>query len=304
MNKLHDTLTKKKDCAYQNSVHYRYFYFFKKSTTSGKNNKIKKVKKVKKLFLTYIGLLKVLFSSRNKTVNKFVGWATETLFIAHLGTKEQKDILASKLMGVSVDIVKEVFNKTSSTLPTIYLLSIGKVKDLRVTLAISNEYDDEMIVFKGGETDNLVRRIDEHNATYGKMPGASLYLKHYNYIDPQYVKKAETEMLTVMGKMNFRFDHHKFNELLICSKKDIKIIIEQYINITRKYIGHIKDIVDKLKDLENELLKKDKENELLKKDRENDLLKKENELLKKDRENEILKKDIEINNLKKQIKNK
>ena len=192
--------------------------------------------------------------------------------------------------------------------PTLYLLSIGKVKDLRVTLAINNEYDDDMIVFKGGETDNLVRKIDEHNSIYGKMPGASLYLKHYNYIDPQYIKKAESELLTVMGKMNFRFDHPKFKELLICSKKDIRIISEQYTNITRKYIGHpqyagilllslaqeqghLKDITNKLKDLENQIviMKKDKEIELLKKDKENNLLKKEIE---------IIRKDIEIYSLK------
>jgi hypothetical protein len=171
MKKLHDTLTKKNVNSYQNNVHYRFFYFSKNTTTSGKT------KKVKKLYLTYIGLLKVLFSSRNKTVNNFVGWATETLFTAHLGTKEQKDKLSSKLMGISADIVKEVFNKTSSTLPVLYLLSIGKVKDLRVTLNISDEYDDEDIINKGGETIDLTRRIDEHNATYGKMPGANLCLK-------------------------------------------------------------------------------------------------------------------------------
>ena len=174
--------------------------------------------------------------------------------------------------------------------PTLYLLSIGKVKDLRVTLAIGDEYDDDMIILKGGETDNLIRRIDEHNTTYGKMPGTSLYLKHYNYIDPQYVKKAENEMFIIMEKMNFKFDHPKFNELLICSKKDIKVIIEQYTNITRKYIGHIKDITVKLKDLENQII-------LIKKDKENELLNKENELLKK--ENEILQKDIETIGLKK-----
>jgi hypothetical protein len=66
------------------------------------------------LYLTYIGLLKVLFSSRNKQVDRFVQWATETLFTAHLGTSDQKSKLTAKLMGVSLEAVKEVFNKTSS----------------------------------------------------------------------------------------------------------------------------------------------------------------------------------------------
>ena len=293
-----------KNSGYQKNIHYRYFYFSQNVVNYHKNKKIKKVKKIKKLFLTYTGLLKVLFSSRNKTVNNFVGWATKTLFTAHLGTKEQKDKLASKLMGIATDVVKEVFNKTSSTLPTLYLLSIGKVKDLRVTLNIGDEYDDDMIVCKGGETEDLTRRINEHGATYGKISGANLCLKWYNYIDPQYTSKAESELLTIFGKMNYRFTHPKYNELIIFSKKDTKIITEQYTNISGKYIGHIKEITNKLKDLENHitLLKKENEIELIKKDRENDLLKKESELLKK--ENELLRKDIEIMNLKKQIEKK
>jgi len=120
MKKLYDAVLHKNG-NYTNMVDYKYFYLNKNTLNSDKN------KKVKKIFLTYTGLLRVLFVSRNKTVGKFIGWATKTLFTAHLGTTEQKNVLASKLMGISTDIVKEVFNKTSSTLPTIYLVSIGKV---------------------------------------------------------------------------------------------------------------------------------------------------------------------------------
>jgi hypothetical protein len=304
MNNLGHTLIHK-NSGYQKNIHYRYFLNIK----------------VKKLFLTYVGLLKVLFTSRNKTVNNFMGWATETLFIAHLATKTQKDRLASKLMGISADVIKEVFNKTSSTLPTLYLSSIGKVKDLRVTLNIGEEYDDDMIVCKGGETNDLTRRMDELNETFGKMPGANLCLKWYNYIDPQYTSKAETELLQVMAKMNYKFTHPKYEELIIFSKKDIKIIIDQYTNISMKYIGHMRELTDKIKNLENhiahmkkdteiikkdnEIMKKDLENQtaILKKDNEIDLMKKNTEINKLKMENKLLKKDLEINNLKRQIKN-
>ncbi len=52
--------------------------------------------KNKKLFLTYIGLLKVLFSSRTKSANKFVKWASKTLFVAQMGTIVQKTQLVSR----------------------------------------------------------------------------------------------------------------------------------------------------------------------------------------------------------------
>ncbi len=324
MNKLYESLMHK-NSAYQNTIHYRYFYFSKNPVINGKSKKVdiihknknKKVKS-KKIFLTYTGLLKVLFSSRNNSVNKFVGWAVETLFTAHLGTKEKKDILASKLMGISTDVVKEVFSKTSSTLPTLYLLSIGKVKDLRVALNIGKEYDDEMIVCKGGETEDLTRRIDEHNVTYGKMAGANLCLKWYNYIDPQFTSKAETELFHKFGLMNYKLSHPKYDELIIFAKKDMKNILNEYDTVALRYTGHIKEVKDKIKDLENHMiiLKKDNENDLLRKenelmakqneliakDRQIDVLKKELEL--KDRELEIMKKDLEITNLKKRIRNK
>jgi hypothetical protein len=239
------------------------------------------------LHVTYVGLLKVLFSSKNKTVDKFIGQFTGTLFTAHLRTVQKKDKLVSKLMGISADIVKEVFNKTSSTLPVLYLLSIGKVKDLRVTFKIDDKYDDNDIVCKGGETDDLTRRIDEHNKTYGEMPGANLCLKYYNYIDPQYTSKAETELFQVLNKMGYKFNHSKYDELIIFSKKDSKIITDQYANIAGKYIGHVKEISDKLKEAENQIKFLKKENELNQE-------KANNELNKEKAKNELLKKDLEI----------
>lgn len=290
MKNLHDSIIKK-NRGYTNGLHYRYFY--KNPDIVLKNQKIKNNKKVKKLFLTYIGLLKVLFSSRNNTVSKFVGWATKTLFTAHLGTQEQKDKLTATLMGVSAEVVKSVFNKTSSKLPVLYLITIGQVKDLRATLNIGDEYDDEDFVAKGGETDDLSRRFGEHNKTYGEMPGAKLHLKWYTYIDPQYTKKAETELFNILGKMGNRFTHTKFEEIIIFSKKDSKIITEQYNNISRKYLGHIKEIADKLKELENQniILQKDLDSQAK-------IMQKDIELSKKNSEIELLKKDAEINKLK------
>nr|WBF70252.1 hypothetical protein [Megavirus caiporensis] len=224
----------------------------------------------------------------------------ETLFTAHLGTQEQKNLLSSKLMGVSVDIVEQVFNKTSSTLPVIYLFTIGKVKDLRTVLDIDDEYDDECIVAKGGETIDLTRRIGEHNKTYGNMPGVHLSLKWYNYIDPQYTSKAETELFQVLEKMKYKFTHKKFKELIIFSNKDSKIIQNQFESIAKKYIGHIKEISDKLRDLENAMKISELEhaNEKLKYDNEISHLKMQNEIIELKYKNEIMEKDKEIRRLK------
>ncbi|AEX62190.1 hypothetical protein c7_R1328 [Megavirus courdo7] len=299
MKDLHATIIHT-NRGYKDVIHYRYFYFDKNRTSSSENKKVKNKKPLsKKLFLTYLGLLKVLFASRNKTVGNFLNWATKTLFTAHLGTQDQKNELSSKLMGISANIVKEVFSTTSSTLPTIYLFSIGRVKDLRATLKIDKKYHDDDIVCKGGETIDLTRRINEHNTTYGKLPGANLCLKWHNYIDPQYTSKAETELFMLLDKLGHKMDHSKYNELIIFprDKKAGNFIIDQFKNVSNKYLGHVKVLVDKIKELENEI-------EVMKIKHQNEMLQKNNEINELKYKNIMLEKDLEIAGLKKRVRNK
>ncbi|AFX93237.1 hypothetical protein CE11_01212 [Megavirus courdo11] len=299
MKDLHATIIHT-NRGYKDVIHYRYFYIDKNTGNDQKNKKVKSKKPLsKKLFLTYQGLLKVLFVSRNKTVGNFLNWATKTLFTAHLGTQDQKNELSSKLMGISANIVKEVFSTTSSTLPTIYLFSIGKVKDLRATLKIDKKYHDDDIVCKGGETIDLTRRINEHNTTYGKLPGANLCLKWHNYIDPQYTSKAETELFMLLDKLGHKMDHSKYNELIIFprDKKAGNFIIDQFKNVSNKYLGHVKVLVDKIKELENEI-------EVMKIKHQNEMLQKNNEINELKYKNIMLEKDLEIAGLKKRVRNK
>jgi len=139
---------------------------------------------------------------------------------------------------------------------------------LRATFDIGDEYDDESIICKGGETDDLARRLNDHHKTYGKMPGVNLCLKWYNYIDPQYTSKAENDLLHIFGKMGYRFDHPKYKELLIFSHTDSKIVTKQFDHVSKQYIGHITEIAGKLKEMENQLKMSEIKHayELLKKD--------------------------------------
>jgi hypothetical protein len=305
----------------QNSVyiegqHYRYFMVDDNSQKTVKNQKCKQVKE---LFLTYLGLLHALFLSKNNRVSLFLDWATKTLFTAHLGTKEDKRKLSSELMGISVNALKEVFNKTSSKLPVVYLFAIGTVGQLRVPLEIDNKYADNLIVCKGGETNDIMRRTKEHESNYGTLPGSNMGLLWYNYIDPQYVTKAETEILQIMKQMNFLMEHKQHNELIVfSSKKELIKIQDQFDMVTKKYMGHVEELQKKLTELENKIAHKDEkiadlqrehEKEMshmkekladLQKDHEKELryLKKDHKneisLLKAEHLNEIMKKDREI----------
>lgn len=303
MPNLHKTIIRRNN-GYKENIHYKYLCVSNKKEEKGGQKVGKKFsskkKFSKKLFLTYTGLLRVLFVSQNKTVGKFIDWATQTLFAAHLGTHEQKEVLASKILGINANVAKEVFNKTSSTLPAIYWFNIGKVKDLRKEFNIGDEYDDDDIVAKLGETDNLNRRIKEHISTYSKIPSTLLHLKWYNYIDPQYTTKAETDLFHILDKLGYKFDHPKHQELIIYPniKKEIKVIEEQFTSVSQKYIGHIKDIADKLKDRENELKNRENELKITKLGHDKDLLKKDLLIQQKNSENKILRKDLKLANKK------
>ena len=73
-------------------------------------------------------MLKILFSSQKGDADKFVDWATETLFTVQMGTSDQKETLASTLIGQSVQNVRAVFNTCAKKVPCICRFALGKAK--------------------------------------------------------------------------------------------------------------------------------------------------------------------------------
>lgn len=57
---------------------------------------------------TYRGLLRCLFGSRKPVARMFISWAEKVLFAAHFGTHQQQEELAAALVGVGVDVVRQV----------------------------------------------------------------------------------------------------------------------------------------------------------------------------------------------------
>jgi len=231
----------------------------------------------KELYLTYTGMLRVLFTARSGIANNFVGWATKSLFAIQMGTKIQKESLVADILGVPAKTVKEVFSQSCYTLPCIYLFSLGKVENLRKTFNISDKYGDDDIVYKYGMTKNLTRRTEEHIATYGKMDNVELKLKYYSYVDPQYISSAETDIRNIVGALNLNYSYDTHKELVIISKDFMPLVKKQFEQISANYIGHISELVTKIKELEakiemmelkhkNELMEEKHRREMIEKD--------------------------------------
>lgn len=137
-------------------------------------------------------------------------------------------------------------------------------------------------------TKDLDRRTGEHNDTYGQLPGSDLRLTMFNFIDIQYLSQAESDLKLYMKDTGLKFNHNKYYELAIVSKSMFKSVKKQYDLIGKSYIGHIKELTDKIKEKDNEI----------------NLIKKDYDIMKMNHENELLKKDLEIMKMENKLLNK
>jgi hypothetical protein len=257
--------------------HYKYYFIF-----SDKNRK----RKIKKLFLTYTGILKVLFSSRGKNADKFTLWASKTLFTAQLGTKAQKTKLASKLLGVDTNSMMNVLKTMPVAASCIYLFSIGTVADLRDKYDIDDDINDGDIVAKYGRSEDLVRRTKQHKKTYG----SDIELLLFYLIDKEYVSEAEAVVTSYFKALDIKLELEGEDELIIFNPAtQLKHIRTQYSLIGNKYAGQVSEQATLVKDLVNK-----HEKELMMKENEINKITHEKEISKVTHEKEIMLKDKEI----------
>ena len=256
---------------YCENIHYKFFNC---------KNKIKDLKITikKELYLTYEGMLRVLFASHNKKVKQFISWATETLFTVQLGEQEDKQLLSSTLLGVNVKNIRSVFSANSEKTPCVYLFVIGQANELIKT----KKYNKNDYIFKFGYTNDLSRRTNEHYKTYKNEFNKEIELVLFSIIDPQYISEAETSISHYFNenKLNgYKIKGIEQNELIIFNKDNINQIKEHYRLIQNSYIGHYKELYDKINKLETELMIEKHKNELITEKHKNELKDKDIQLL-------------------------
>ena len=251
------TVLTNKNRGYKYQIHYVYF----SSAINDGKHRIKKV-----MYLTYRGILKILFSSRKTIAESYISWATKTLFTAHIGSKKQKRKLAGDLLGITPNIIKTVFNASATTFPCIYLIELGTVKELKKSIKINKRYDNDDKVYKWGFTKDLKNRMQVHASKYEKKFDIEINLVYYGYIDPQYTTQAESHIRTYMTDIASRINGIGEKELSVISDKLLRSVKKQYDIVTERYIGRVKELKDEIiqKDHEIEILKKDHELEILK----------------------------------------
>ena len=237
------------------------------------------------LFFTYDGVLQCIYSSQSKQASQFRTWATETLFTLQMGSVEDKTELINKVLGTNAQVAKSVFNSRARKFSSVYLFSLGYVKDLKTSMDLKN-MDDNDIVCKYGRTNDLSRRTGEHILKYNKINGVELKLMLYAFIEDEYGAEAEDEIKSFFNFADCKVTYENNDELVIIEPKKLKEVKLRYDALENEYSKGIEIFKKEIMQKNNEIiqLKNDKELIQLKSDKEILILKNNNELMQKDNE--------------------
>jgi len=243
---VHDILCDKR-CDYTFNLDYKTFA----TEISGPSTKNDCKRQV---FITYEGMIKILYASRSKRAKLFREWATDTLFTIHMGSDENKEELGAKIIGQSVKNVRAVFKACSKKVPCIYRFSLGTAKTLRQSMNLSDEIKDDFIIIKYGLTDDLDRRSSEHVLEYEKkINGVKLGLMDFSYIDPKFLSEAETSLKEYFQTIEIPIKYEKYTELIAINPTHEKQIKKQYNYIGTAYQGVVTDLITEIKDLKAQI---------------------------------------------------
>ena len=197
--------------------------------------------------------------SRNKHVERFQAWAEECLFTIQMGQPEEKIKLGTNILGITEKTYTEIFSKHANQFPCIYLFSLGTVGSLRETFEINSSFPNDSIVYKYGFTDNLARRMGEHESKYGKLPNVKIVLSSFHMIDPIYTSKAEGDIREECNAYEINLKTKGFKELIVLNKKQLEHLTKNYCRIGRDYAGHSIELQEQIAKLKEELRIKDYE---------------------------------------------
>ena len=259
MPKLTDTLTRTRIDfdGYEPGLHYKHFT---RPVPDGVGKSKDTTKKpVKALFLTYTGLLRVLFVSRNKNAEKFSRWAITKLFTIQMGTKEDKDVLGAKILNVNLECFKSVFRNYPRSFSAIYLLKLGRVEDLVETFQISETIDKNSFVYKFGFSRDLKQRVTDHEGDYGKLKNVNIEVELFHYIDVSLLSDAEGELRSIFEGYEMRLNVPRINdspgrnELVVLNKKQFERVKKDYANTGKTYAGASEEMQEQVRQLKQQI---------------------------------------------------
>ena len=143
--------------------------------------------------------------------------------------------------------------KGEQFLPSIYIFSLGKVKELRESLNITNEHNDDFVVAKYGYTKDFTNTTKTLREKYEHIDKVDLQLLHHYYIDQKHIFKAEKEIRDTL--VYHHYQPYNMGEFIIIPTFMKHTIQHIYGVVSQKYIGKNAFIMNKLSEHELVLLR-------------------------------------------------
>ena len=229
-------------------IHYKIFLIIN-------NTSLNNISYKKNMFITYQGIIKILFSSRTGRAKEFRTWAARNMFTIQMGQDEHKEELAASVIGIPVNLMRQVLKAGTTSTTCVYRFSLGKAKTLRQSMNISNSINDDFTIIKYGYTNDLVRRSSEHVKTYEKINGVKLELMNYVCIDPIHLSKAEVDIKKFFVTIGMPVKYESFAELVAINPKHENDVKKQFKYLYDTYSGTIKTLSEKIEELQRENMK-------------------------------------------------
>lgn len=197
-------------------------------------------------YLTYKGLVRMLITRRHPVADKFQEWCFKTLFTVQMGSQEEKTTLASKLLGCDINSVKSFLQSGVQDYSVLYLICIGKVKDLSSQIEGLNDKHPDEYVFKYGYTSDLSQRIQTHKRNFEKLKNTKLSLISHIPIDEKYLSEAEVELKQTFQSFDYIIDNPTHKELVVFNENKLSLFKKLFKTICDKYSGNCKKLQEEL----------------------------------------------------------
>lgn len=275
--------------------------------TSFNQGRLSPMKGTKKssVYLTFIGFIKVIMNSLsgNENLKLALAWVVHLTFTSAFGSDDERLTLANELT---------LYSKCLTNLSGIYLIKIGKVKELRESMSISRELypDDNAIIYKFGRSRDILKRYVQHcsQVKYGKYNN-KIELTWFIPIPEHLLSDAENDVSGYFKNNNLLFEFKDASGMdhkeLIVVNDSIKYIKTKYMQLGKDYPSSGKDLIDiwrtTVDETKKELANKQHEIEIMQLEFANKIntLEYENQL--KDKTIEIKDKDIRLLQMEMQI---
>jgi len=146
-----------------------------------------------------------------------------------------------------------------------------------------------MIVYKYGFTDDMERRLKEHNNDYGKLQNVNISVSLFHMIDTEYTSEAEDDLRQFFKNMNKTLDIEGRKELVVLNTKELETVKKEFRHIGNDYAGNTQELQKQIQDLTTKLEKQELQHKLEKQE-----LQHKNKDMQNTHEIEMLKKEMII----------